>query len=420
MSRLYACIISGSAKKDEAVLLSVARGFSSGIEMLEDGVLFDVSGLENLIGNAGRIAAEITRRLKISRISGSIAVAETADAAILLARQDRVPQDAAVSADEFSQLSLSGLRIDADILNIFRDLGIRKIGDLKRIPAEELIKRYGQEFRDVIDTIEQKGGRLLTPNVRESQVGWSYQLDFPVDDFEQLIFILNHGLDKLLTETAARGRSTEQLDICFGLEKKAEKSYEIKTSFPTLEKTFWLKLINLRISLDPPESEIVSINIVSRFTTPRPTQKGLFAVSRPEPESLLLTINKLKKLVGEDNVGVPVLLNQRLAKPFALDAGMIPKGKECIEFRSENSVVAFSCFNPPLPAEVFVKDKRLIFVKTSRFRSRVERYSGVWKADSLWWNDPWETQEWDIEVANHSIYRLQKIDRDWFLAGEYD
>lgn len=415
---MYACIISGSAKKDEAILLSVARGFSSGIEMLEDGVLFDVSGLENLIGNADQISRAITRRLKMGGISCNVAVAETADAAIVLARQNRAPES--VSADEFSQLSLSGLRIDTDILNILSDLGIRKIGDLKRIPAEELIKRYGQEFRDVIDIIEQKGGRLLTPNVRESQACWSYQLDFPVDDFEQLIFILNHGLDKLLTETARYGRSTEQLDICFGLEKKAEKSYEIKTSFPTLEKTFWLKLINLRISLDPPESEIVSINIVSHFTAPRSTQKGLFAVSRPEPESLLLTINKLKKLVGEDNVGVPVLLNQRLAKSFALDAEMIPKGKEYIEFRSENSIIAFSFFNPPLPAEVFVKDKRLIFVKTSRFSSRVERYSGVWKADSLWWNDPWETQEWDIEVAGHGIYRLQKIDRDWLLAGEYD
>lgn len=420
MSRLYACIISGSAKKDEAVLLSVARGFSSGIEMLEDGVLFDVSGLENLIGDAAGIARAITRRLKMGGVSCGVAVAETADTAILLARQNRTPGGSPVSPDKFSQLPLSSLQIDSDTLNIFSDLGIRKIRDLRQIPAEELIKRYGQEFKDVIDIAEQKGGRPLATNVRETRACWSYQLDSPIDDFEQLVFIVNHGLDKLLAQTAHYGRSTEQLDISLGLEGKTEKSYEIKTSFPTLEKTFWLKLINLRISLDPPESAIVSINIVSHFTRPRPTQKGLFAVSRPEPESLLLTVNKLKKLVGEDNVGVPVLLEQRLAESFTLDAEKVPKGKECIEFRSENSVIAFSYFNPRVPAEVFVKDKQLIFVKTSQFRGRVERYSGVWRANSLWWDDSWEIQEWDIEVANCGVYRLQNTNGDWFLAGEYD
>jgi len=420
MSKLYACIISGDAKKDEAVLLSIAREFSFGIEMLEDGVLFDVSGLENLIGNTKQIIRKITRQLEINYVSGNAAVADTPDTAILLARCSGEPDFAADTTDKFLQLRLRDLEIDHDAVNVFSDLGIHTIHDLQQIPREELIKRYGQEFKNVIDIIEQKGRRLLKPNVKESQASWNYQLDFPVDDFEQLIFIVNHGLDKLLAEVAYHALSTEQLDISFGLPKKLEKSYEVKTAFPTLEKTFWLKLINLRISLDPPESEIVAINIVSHFTKPRPTQKGLYAVSRPEPESLLLTVNKLKKLVGEDNVGVAVLRNQRLAEAFTLDAEKIPKGKECINLRSENSLIAFSYFNPPLPAEVYVEDKRLIFIKTPDFNARVEKYSGVWKGNSHWWNTPWETWEWDIEVENKGVYRLRKMDGKWFLAGEYD
>ena len=78
------------------------------------------------------------------------------------------------------------------------------------------------------------------------------------------------------------------------------------------------------MTLDPPESEIVSIRVTSHFTPPRPSQQGLYAVSRPEPERLLLTVNKLKKLVGEENVGVPVLLDQRIEKAFTLDADAMP------------------------------------------------------------------------------------------------
>ncbi|MEO8574212.1 MAG: hypothetical protein ABI481_09610 [Pyrinomonadaceae bacterium] len=466
MSRLYACIISPDAKRDRDALLSVAQQFSYSVELLEDGILFDVSGLQNLVGNLNEISQKILAELKTNSISGSIAVAETIDTAMLLARenggQPSAASDTTVSSNpkskiqnpKFAQLSLHNLLIDEDTLNVFRDLGIKSIRDLTRVPKDELITRYGQQFKNIIDVIEQKSARLLTPNTKENMVSWDYQLDFPVDDFEQLIFILNHGLDRLLTQTSRYGFSTEHLDIFFKLQNKTERAYEIKTSFPTLEKTFWLKLINLRISLAPPESEIVAIHVTSHFTPPRPAQSGLFAVSRPDPERLLLTVNKLKKLVGEANVGVPVLLDQRVAQPFALDADGMPSGKEhhpvgrsgrhpsldkegsraansppvlegvveALRGRggAESAVIAFSYFNPPIQADVLVREKRLIFLRTQYFSGHVKKYSGVWKANSKWWDQEWKAQEWDVEIENHGVYRLCKVNNDWFLAGEYD
>lgn len=417
MSKLHACIISSDAKRDKAALLSVAQEFSSNMEMLEDGVLFDVSGLERLMGDADRIAQKIHRSLRKNRITAKFAVAESADTAILLARRTEKNGD---STDKFSQLPLHDLQIDNDTLNIFSDLGIHKVEDLQQIPADDLINRYGQKFRETIDVIEQKSGRILTPNVKESSLTWTYDLDSPVENFDQLIFIVNHGLDKLFAQISYSALSTEQLDISLGLRKKEVKTYEIKTSFPTLEKTFWLKLVNLRIALDPPESEIVSISVVSYFTRPRPNQKGLFSVSRPEPESLLLTINKIKKLVGEENVGLPILVDQRLPEAFSLDAAKIPRGRESLEIKSESLTAAFHYFRPPLPANVTVEGKRLKFIRTSRFSGRVSKYSGVWKSNSYWWNRPWNKHEWDIEVEDSGVYRLEKHGPEWFLVGEYD
>ncbi len=417
MPKLHASIISGNAKKDKEILLSIAGGFASNIEWLEDGVLFDVSGLHNLMGDADEIARKITRQLEIAQVRANVAVAASADTAILLGRQNG---KTAVSSDKFSQLSLQELQIEADTLNIFDELGIRTVQDLQQVPPDDLVNRYGQKFKDVIDIIEQKGSRLLTPNVKESSLTWSYDLDFPVEDFEQLIFIVNHGLDKLFAQISYSGLSTEQLDITLGLQKKDEKTYEIKTSFPTLERPFWLKLVNLRIALDPPEAGIVSVRVISHFTKPRPDQRGLYSVSRPEPESLLLTINKLKKLVGEENVGVPVILDQRLPEAFALDPEQLPQGREKLEIRSEKLTAAFNYFRPPVPASVTVKNKRLLFISTTHFNGRVRTYSGVWKKNSHWWNRSWSSQEWDIEVEENGIYRLGKSGAEWFLVGEYD
>ena len=428
MGKLYACMISSDAKSD---LLAVANRFAARIEMLDDGVLFDVSGLERLIGKPDQIAQKILDHLKRHNISGNIAVAETVDTAIILARQKKGVNHTVASPDEFSQLPLDGLGIANNALGIFNELGINNIEELRQIPHDDLINRYGREFQTVIDVIEQSDRSLLTPNVKESRVDWSYNLDFPVEDFEQLIFIINHGLDDLLGRIAHLGLSTEHLDIAFklgrsphgskgGTSNTGTKTYEIKTSFPTLEKTFWLKLINLRVSLTPPEAAIMSVAVTAHFTKPRPDQKGLYAVSRPEPESLLLTVNKLKKLVGEDKVGVPVLLNQRLAEPFRLDADGMPQGKENVSFGDAKPVIAFNYFRPPLRTEVLIRDRRLIFIKTRLFAGHVLNSSGVWKSGSKWWKNSWKTIEWDIEVENQGVYRLCKVYKDWFLAGEYD
>jgi len=430
MSRSYACIISADAKKDKEVLLAIAQRFSYSIQMLEDGVLFNVSGLDRLVGSQQKISQKILEHLKKADISGSVAVANTVDTATLLARQNTVQsarfsvsggeQAKACTLNEFQQLPLEDLDIEQDTLNVFSDLGIRRIEELLQIPTNELVKRYGQEFVEVIDVIQQNGRRFVTPNIRDNNVSWSFELDFPVEDFEQLIFILNHGLDKLLSQVVDHGFSTEHLDISFRLRDKTAKSYEIKTSFPTLEKTFWLKLINLRISLDPPGAGIVSVNVVSHFTRPRPAQKGLYAVSRPEPESLLLTANKLKKLVGEKNVGVPVLLNQRLAEAFTLDADKLPSGTERIEVREDGPVIAFSYFNPPIAAKVSIRNKQLIHLHTPYVSGKVKECSGVWRRNSRWWNRGWNTEEWDIEIENGGVYRLCRISSHWFLVGEYD
>ena len=419
MAKLFACIISKDIKRDKASLTAVAREFSYLIETLDDGIMFDVSGLGRLVGGRDAIALKILEALGQRDLAGRVAVAESIDSACLLARH--CDEDNTVSTPEsFSRLPLSDLPIEQDRLNVFNDLGLRSIDDLLAIPHDELIPRYGKEFRQVLDIIEQKSASMLVPNVNDQSVHWNYHLDLPVQDFEQLIFLLNHGFEKLFDVIRKFGLSTEYLDIVFTHKNQPAKCYEIKTSFPTLERAFWLKLVNLRISLDPPQAEILSVSVTSHFTRPRPSQRGLYAKSSPEPESLLLTVNKLKKLVGEENVGLPVILNQRIAEPFTLDPDQLPTGVESFRLDPRLPALAFTYYRPPQNAEVVYRDSRLVFVRTRYFEGYVSQYSGVWKANSTWWDKQWKSQEWDVEIENRGIYRLCKANKEWFLLGEYD
>ncbi|MBV9242172.1 MAG: hypothetical protein JO314_09205, partial [Acidobacteria bacterium] len=123
MSRLYACIISDDMKQHRETLLTIAKRFTHWIEMIEDGVLLDVRGLGRLIGTTKNIEKKIAAELKQRKIPVRMAVAETIETAMLLARQGR-------ENTEFQRLPLADLDIEQDTLNVFTDLGLRDINDL--------------------------------------------------------------------------------------------------------------------------------------------------------------------------------------------------------------------------------------------------------------------------------------------------
>jgi hypothetical protein len=416
MSKIYACIASSESKKD---LVAVAQAFAYNIELLDDAVLFDLTGTENLFGDAAQTAEKIYDELKKKNLSGNVSIASNAASALLYARNQK---GVSIVGDTKSNLPLDTLGIDPDTLAVFHVLGLKTTDDLSQISEDELVARYGLEFRDAIDLAKNCRNYILTPNLKENKVAWATTHDFTVANFERLVFILTNGLGKVLDQTAYFGFSTERLEIELGLDDKTTKFYEIKLSFPTLDKKFWLTIINLRIADDAPEAEIVSVRLVSHFSPPRSVQRGLFSSTKPEPESLQLTVDKIKNLLGKENVGVPVLLDRRLPKPFALEAGRLPFGAESLEIKDPKPVLSLNYFNPPLPADVTANKGRLLYLRTRRFAGRVKEYGGFWKGFSGWWNPllRWQTREWDVELENQSLYRLQKNARGWFVIGEYD
>ena len=412
---LYACIISGAENKK---LVSVAQDFSAKIEMLEDGVLFDLSGLKNLMGNQEEIAKRISDTLQKKHVEGNLAVSKNPDTAVLFAKHVK-----GITTDTEKKIGLlptQYLELEADIQGVFDDLGLENIEQLKEIPTNDFISRYGQDFRHVIDLINQEGKRTITPNIKEQNVEWRFELEHSVKGLERLVFILSNGISEVLNETQHRSLSTEHITVEFGFRNKETKTYEVKVSFPTIQKIFWRKIIDHRISQDLPESSIKSIKLICHFTKPRSAQFGLYSATNPEPEGLHLTINKIKNLVGEEAVGVPVLLDSRLERPFKLDSGLEPKSIENAETKSIKPQITFSYYEPPIPAFVWIEYRKLIYLKTNYFEGKVKKHGGIWRANSHWWAGFWSTEEWDVEVENQGVFRISRKGREWFVTGEYD
>jgi protein ImuB len=184
---------------------------------------------------------------------------------------------------------------------------------------------------------------------------------------------------------------------------------------------------------------------------PRVLQNGLFIPLVPEPEKLELTLARLGKLVSQENVGSPELVDTHRPDAFRMKRFVL-KGKPDFRKRggspnrqsaigNRQCVIGFRTFRPPLRAMVQANQGCPTQVSAwSKQRSvygRVVSLAGPWRTTGDWWrNDRWARDEWDValesiagikkkeEQANQSpvLYRIYRELNNgaWFVEGSYD
>ena len=68
----------------------------------------------------------------------------------------------------------------------------------------------------------------------------------------------------------------------------------------------------------PPSAPIIKVSISAQPVKPRASQTGLFIPLAPEPEKLEITLARLAKLVGGENVGSPESLDTHRPDSFRM------------------------------------------------------------------------------------------------------
>ena len=224
------------------------------------------------------------------------------------------------------------------------------------------------------------------------------------------------GLFALLTKL---GLSTDRIDILLTQRTRRSVFYEVKSSFPTLDLSFWRRLISLRFEQSLPDSELLSGSVVAHSTRQRSVQKSLY--TRPEctSEEIDLTLLKLRGLVGAENVGIPVLLDLRGPESFMLETSPALKFNST-QIQLRNPIITFNYFRPAIPVKVRFIDRSPVYVDSYKLKGKVVQYGGEWIAGSSWWCKPWQAKSWDIEMENGGIYLLTSVGDEFRLNGEYD
>ena len=283
----------------------------------------------------------------------------------------------------------------------------------------------------------------------------SIELEHPLAELEPLSFILARLLNQLCAKLNAYALATNELQVQMKLENGTSHDRKLSLPYAMRDHKVFLKLLLLDTEMHPPPSAIVAVSIACEPVKPRVAQNGLFIPLAPEPEKLELTLARLTKLVGPENIGSPELLDTHRPDAFRVKRFAL-KGRNNLRnaAREENRAglqsgnwrdgqsamsLAFRVFRPPLRALVeAAKGYPTQISAWSSDRSvhgSIVRMAGPWRTTGDWWRtDFWARDEWDVAVESRSakggptgaplqiLYRIYRELRNgsWFVEGIYD
>jgi protein ImuB len=469
---MFACIYGKTLPKRErdaaTLLIDLAFTFSPLVEQTgTDTVVLDVAGQELLFGSpviseaarakpetnwALNIANEITRRATQLDFKVNVAIAANPDVAIHAARSFKGVT--VISAgEEITELgslpvkmlnySLAGIEKEKaeEIRETLELWGVRTFSDFAKLPIAGVAQRLGQEGVRLQKLAQGKSERHL--HLFQPPVGFeqSLELEHPVAELEPLSFIFARLLNQLCANLNSHALATSELHLHLKLEDKTEHERTLTLPVPMCNPKTFLRLLLMDIESKPPQAAIIAVRIGAEPVKPRELQAGLFIPLAPEPEKLELTLARLAKLVGTDNVGAVEVLDTHRPDAFRMKrfsvANVRKKSSSNPKAANNNpqSVMGFRVFRPPWHAEVQSVLERPARINARGasssyvIRGQVVCASGPWRTSGDWWRaDVWARDEWDVAVRSSSSEQsdvLCRIYRDlqseeWFIEGVYD
>lgn len=419
----------------KGVLLESAGAFSPRVEECsEDGMFLcaiDIAGTEKLFGAPDILAHDLLFRMQILGFAASVAVSQNFHASVTAAKglSAGVPGKVIAKGTEKEMLGglpLTVLDLTEEQIETFSLWGIHTLGALGDLPEKELIARMGQEGKRLRQLARGECSHLFQPIEPAFTLSECTELDSTVEALDALLFMANLLLEQIVQRANARALALASISIALALDGGGTHTRTVRPALPSNDRRMWLKLLHLDLEAHPPQSAVHAIVLTAEPGRTSKVQLGLFSPQLPEPAHLDITLARLRALVGEENVGCPVLDDTHAQEGFHLEPFKAPSSL-IVEPRPARS----SCFaqRHVHPAEIGVTlhgDRPAAFSFQQVFY-RVEQAYGPWLSSGEWWKATlWGCEQWDVAArAENGQVLCCCIVRDamrnrWQMAALYD
>ena len=247
------------------------------------------------------------------------------------------------------------------------------------------------------------------------------ELDHPVALLEPLTFVFARILNELCGRLQANGMAADEIHFALELEDKSVHRRMLRLPVAMRESQPLLKLLWMDLEAHPPPAPSCAVSLALIPVSPRRVQNGLFLPPTPDPAKLELTLARIRGWVGEENAGIPRLLDTHRPEPFEMLAHRQPSLAPSLSAPA-SPCLAFRYFRPPLAADVRLREDRPARIASGEIRGQVTTVAGPWLTSGGWWTaSAWDRREWDVALPDGGLYRIyQEAGGRWFIEGMYD
>jgi len=482
----------------DLVLLDVAQQYSPRAAWTAaHTIILDVSGLERLFGEPRAIGDALRGQLADRGLQTHIAIAATRTAAHLLAvaragltvvepggerealaplaidvlaeicaapHEPRVaihgttrfyrsspvqelmrPRRRVLKGDGTPAAARTGSMLGEDLLTTLRRWGIRTLGQVAALPGSALAARLGPDGPCVQALARGEDAGPLVPVVAEERFEATLELEWPIEGLEPLSFVLSRLADPICAHLDRRGRAAAILHLELRLVTRAAWARRLELPSPLKDPRVLRTLALLDLESHPPPAGIDAVTVRIEPTAARTLQHSLLERARPRPDQVSTLIARLAALMGERQVGRPVLVDSHRPgafemAPFTGEEDAAPSSRRPSPSYAESSsslathnstaplhAHALRRFRHPLLATVAIEEGRPARIRLAARDTisggHVVTCAGPWRTSGNWWAESaWDHDEWDISLDSGvvcRIFRDRRKDR-WYVAGAYD
>ncbi|HEY2802252.1 MAG TPA: hypothetical protein VGI85_16820 [Chthoniobacterales bacterium] len=292
------------------------------------------------------------------------------------------------------------------LFSILHKWGIHTLGDLAALERDHLGARLEPLAIRLWDQATGNSTRLLRLVRPPESFEEKFEFEYEIETAEPLLFVLRRFLEQLAIRLGVHYLVARDLTLRLTFVDKTWYEYHFQIPDPTRSVEILFRLLQTHLENFRAEHPIVAVALVLQPARPGRQQFDLFATPLRDPNRLHETLTRLTGLLGAERVGMPVREDSHRPDAFHLE----PFSWNLSETPNEST----SQLGPAMRR--FRRQP-----PSSLDTDAVIACEGPYLASGDWWDaKKWACVEWDMQLADGDVCRVQEEHGKSVLEGIYD
>ena len=334
-----------------------------------------------------------------------------------------------------------------DALAIFARWGLRTLGDLAGLRRADLHARLGPLGVRLHQAASGEDTAPLVPLEEPRRFVNRLDLEWPIEGLEPLSFVLARQCDVLSSALERADRGAVGVTTRLRLVTRTEHVRTLQLPSPIRDPRTLRTLVLLDLESHPPPAAIDVVELELGVVPGLIVQGALLTRALPSPDDLATLTSRLCALMGDTRVGAPALVDshderrstlekftgqgamqQTEGKKLQASTPKPPASSHTPQSPRPDFVPCLRRYRIPLAVMVDVERGRPVSVRSTARgipSGDIVNVAGPWRTSGDWWaarGQPWDRDEWDIELVSGGCYRLvrDRVTGRWEIEGEMD